>query len=416
MSMTPESEQLQRFLQVNLAHKFTHIKLQRFSDEAKILLKSILEKIETADKESNDAPLMTGNMFENFAPRGEHYSLCPEKARNHIENMKSVGQTCRFSIGTRKVNVHLVYEYDPHHPDSGRRPAFKNIFTNIYRQIYMLLHLLGSYARTECFQNLTIYLYLTSMKKTLADCDRDCTVGEDNANTAFTFSCKRVNELYIYRKEEWFKVLCHELFHSLGLDFSEHDDEENINKKLFEIFPVKLDTKLYEAYTEMWGELLNLVFLAYNTCRREPGERILRKIESHVYQERMFSVYQASKVLTHFGIAYEDLYDRREPAATLRRSYKETTPAFSYYIIKNVLMFHANDFVEWCAKVNRGSLEFDRENVGHAIDQFVSFIREHYNNPLLVESMDQARTWFLKQENNQRADKTPIVTMRMSLL
>jgi hypothetical protein len=79
-------------------------------------------------------------------------------------------------------------------------------------------------------------------------------------------------------------------------------------------------------------------------------------------------------------------------------------------------MFHANDFVEWCAKVNRGSLEFDRENVGHAIDQFVSFIREHYNNPLLVESMDQARTWFLKQENNQRADKTPIVTMRMSLL
>ena len=79
-------------------------------------------------------------------------------------------------------------------------------------------------------------------------------------------------------------------------------------------------------------------------------------------------------------------------------------------------MFHANDFIEWCVKVNRGSLEFDKENVDHTIDLFVSFIREHYNNPLLVESMDQARTWFLKQENNQRTDKTPITTMRMSLL
>lgn len=412
--MTPESELLQRFLQVNLAHKFTHIKLQRFSDEAKIFLKSILEKIEVADKNWEDIDVISGTLFENFSPKGQHYNLCPEKAKIHIENMKSVGQTCRFSVGSRKVNVHLVYEYDPHHSESGRRPSFKNMFANIYRQIYLLLHLLGDYARTECSQTLTIYLYLTSMKKTLADCDRDCTIGEDNANTAFTFACKRVNEVYIYRKEEWFKVLCHELFHSLGLDFSEHEDE-NINTKLFEIFPVKIDIKLYEAYTEIWGELLNLIFLAYSNCRREPGERILRKIESYVYQEKMFSVYQASKVLTHFGIGYDDLYDKGEPAATRRRHYRETTPVFSYFIIKNVLMFHANDFIEWCVKANHSSLEFEKKNIKDTIDRFISFIREHYNNPLLVESMDQARTWFLKQENNQRADKTPIMTLRMSL-
>jgi hypothetical protein len=189
--MTPESEQLQRFLQVNLAHKFTHIKLQRFSDEAKILLKSILEKIETADKESNDAPLMTGNMFENFAPRGEHYSLCPEKARNHIENMNSTGQSCRFSVNGHKISVQIVYEQTS--------KTQKINFSTMFHKIYLLLHLLTKHSRKECSQSLTIYLYLTTMKKTLADCDRDCIIGQDNANTAFTFACRRVNEVYLYR-------------------------------------------------------------------------------------------------------------------------------------------------------------------------------------------------------------------------
>jgi hypothetical protein len=406
--MTSESKSLQQFLQTNLSHKFKHISQTRFSPEASTFLASIFENIKTASDEHGVANIVISPPFENEIPKGIHYKFCPDKARHHIENMTSTGQTCRFSINGRKITIHLVYEYK----EGSRRPAIKKMFADIWHRVYLLIHLLSGYSRTQCSQTLSVYLYLTSLKKTLSDCDGDCIIGEDNANTAFTFACKLKNEVYLYRKEEWFKVLAHELFHSLGLDFSEYDCTE-LEKQIFEIFPVKVDLRLYEAYTELWGELINAMFIAYFSVSNREPEKTVRKLENLLYQERMFSVYQASKVLTHFGMSYDDLYSKNHHSL---QSYKETTPVLSYYIIKNILMFHIGAFMEWCIKHNGSSIEFNKTDIGSNMDHFVTFIREHYNSRELVESMDHARTWFLKQEKNQRSDKVPITTLRMSLL
>jgi hypothetical protein len=148
----------------------------------------------------------------------------------------------------------------------------------------------------------------------------------------------------------------------------------------------------------------------------KPSNKIIKKIEHFIYQEQMFSVYQASKILTHLGITYEDLYEKGEPALLARLNYKETTPVFSYYIIKNILMFHIDEFMKWCYINNHSSLDFHKNNIDVTINHFINFIREHHDNRLLVLSMDQVRNWFLKQENNQRVDKIPIMTLRMSLI
>ena len=426
--MTPESHSLQLFLQTNLSHKLTHIKHHpKFSSEASEFVKSISERIVRAEDGFDHVDLETSTYYDDVVPKGTNYKLCPEKARTHIEHMTFTGQTCRFSIGGRKITIHLVYEYN----DEQRKPAFKKIFPNAYHRIYLLIHLLQGYARKECSQHLSIYLYLTSMKKTLSACEEDCAISQDNANTAFTFSCKRSNEVYLYRKEEWFKVLCHELFHSFGLDFSEYECDGKVDADVYKIFPIKTDLRLYEAYTELWGELINVMFIAhfsanaseYDHYQEEDSvyqqaylNKMLKHIEPLLYQERMFSVFQASKILTHFGMSYDDLYKKDHDAIHARKCYKESTPVLSYYIIKNVLMFHIYDFMDWCAKYNGSSLEFHKENVATTIDHFIDFIREHYQGKELVSSMDQARTWFLKQENNQRSDRTPIITLRMSLL
>ena len=42
----------------------------------------------------------------------------------------------------------------------------------------------------------------------------------EHVNSAVTTSCTTSGSLVIYREEEWFKVLIHELFHVMGLDFS----------------------------------------------------------------------------------------------------------------------------------------------------------------------------------------------------
>lgn len=406
--MTPESKSLQYFLQSNLSHKFTHIKREKFSPTAKTFLSSILENIRQADEDYDNVDLVSSSPFKNEVPKGANYQLCPEKARNHIENMNSTGQSCRFSVNGHKISVQIVHEQT----SKTQKPNFSTMF----HKIYLLLHLLTKHSRKECSQSLTIYLYLTTMKKTLADCDRDCIIGEDNANTAFTFACRRVNEVYLYRKEEWFKVLSHELLHSFGLDFSEYDCSE-VDREMFKIIPIKTDLRLYESYTELWGELLNVIFIVHTSSKiGEPVEKKIKKLELLLYQERMFSMYQSSKVLTHFGMSYDDLYSTTDNAMKSRKSFRETTPILSYYIIKNVLMFHIGAFMEWCNKHNNGLLEFDKVDTKKNIDQFIGFIREHYTSSPLVESMDQARTWFIHQENTHRTDKTPITTLRMSML
>jgi len=405
--MTTDSKSLQHFLQSNLSHKFTHIKRETFSPTAKTFLSSVFENIRLADEDYDNVDLVSSDIFKNEVPKGSNYKLCPEKARNHIETMKSTGQSCRFSVNGHKISVQIVHEQT----SKTKKPNFSAMF----HRIYVLLHLLTKQSRKECSQSLTIYLYLTTMKKTLADCDRDCIIGEDNANTAFTFACKRINEVYLYRKEEWFKVLSHELFHSFGLDFSEYECSE-VDKEMFKIIPIKTDLRLYESYTELWGELLNIIFIVHFSSKiGEPMEKKIKKLELLLYQERMFSTYQASKVLTHFGMTYDDLYSRTDNAMKSRKYFKETTPILSYFIIKNVLMFHIAAFMEWCNKHNNGLLEFNKNNKTN-MDQFIGFIREHFTSSPLVESMDQARTWFIHQENTKRIDNGPITTLRMSLL
>ena len=46
----------------------------------------------------------------------------------------------------------------------------------------------------------------------------------DIVNTGLTRRCATDNEVVIYRQEEWFKVLIHELIHGFGLDFHSSDD------------------------------------------------------------------------------------------------------------------------------------------------------------------------------------------------
>jgi hypothetical protein len=259
------------------------------------------------------------------------------------------------------------------------------------------------------------------MKKVIGECDGNDhdhgSIGEQNANTAFTFSCKTNNEIYLYRKEEWFKVLCHELFHSLGLDFSEVESS-HIDQQILSIFPVKADVRLYESYCEIWGELINVLFIAYLSVSTFTVATIIPKIETMIYEETMFSLFQASKILTYMGISYEQMYGRTVDAQKARQlRYKETTPILSYYIIKSIFILHINEFLEWCNTNNGGSLlDFGKsEDLQQNLNSYVAFVREHHADKDYVRIMGTLRTWFLQKGHSSRADDSPLLTMRMTL-
>ena len=157
-------------------------------------------------------------------------------------------------------------------------------------------------------------------------------------NSAFTYSCKKNNNIHIFREEEWFKVFIHETFHNLGFDFSGVD---NGYSDVFasEIFPLNTDFRLYESYCETWATIIHSVFVYYKNEKKQNNNHICSDISAIIEKEVMFSLFQCNKILHHFGMKYEDLYMQTEGSQFARiHKYKENTPVISYYFFKTILL------------------------------------------------------------------------------
>ena len=201
------------------------------------------------------------------------------------------------------------------------------------------LNFISAIASPKCSQTLHVYLLLTDAKKRIPDSDAE-PIDMIHANTAFTTSCSEMNNIFLFRREEWFKVFMHETFHCFGLDFSSSVGDKS-NDRILSIFPAvdpKTDIRLYETFCEMWAELFNLMFC---TCSARFSEtRFFR----HLVKEQIFSIQQSNKILKRAGYCYKDILTF--PASPL---YKENTPAFSYYVIKSIMLWNLDRFLKWCS-------------------------------------------------------------------
>jgi len=190
---------------------------------------------------------------------------------------------------------------------------------------------------------LICWFYLTSAKKTIESGE---VLSAVNANTAFTRTCVRpdnLNEIVIYRKEEWFKVLIHETIHTYGLDFSDYSDEllskcaSQIRKSLG-LSAQSTAVNVYEAYTELWAEITNILFI---WCNIPTDIRAHLNIDAMLILETAFGVGQMQKVLGFMGLDIGDIIH-----GTGGDKYSEKTNILAYYILKNIAMCNMDIFLK----------------------------------------------------------------------
>jgi hypothetical protein len=263
------------------------------------------------------------------------------------------------------------------------------------------------YATKKCGKKLDVFIYLTPFKKILPENGE--TIGKDNVNTAYTTSCAPHGKIVIYRSEEWFKVLIHETFHVLGLDFSHHPND-SITKELKKIFPVNSDIKLFEGYTEAWAEILNCLFVSY--YRTKSKKEFLSRFERCMTIERDFSVYQMLKVLNYMNLRYSDLYSSN-PKAQMRRLhfYKEESNVFAYYIITALLLFNVDKFLMWCYENNGNLIRYSYSYANNA--SFIDLISRTYRSDSFksfIACVNANEIW--SNRNYRELQKT----MRMSII
>ena len=307
---------------------------------------------------------------------------------------------------------------------------------------------------------------LTLPKKSIEQNDGDGgdggggTITPKHANTAFTYSCVSSSQIVLFRMEEWFKVFIHETFHCFGLDFSQMNMTES-NKSMSKLFPKcqsDMDFRIYETYCETWAETINILFIAYlseyhlgnyktdrvkhtrkcsskrdmycsrqtHTIRRVSGEehandfadlsipkrihtRILKRIDHMIQRERMFSMFQMTKVLHHYSITYADLCSTLEHLP----KYTEETQVFAYYIVKPVLLYHLNEFIQWCVRHNGHNTMLVFKKTEGNIREYGDLIAKLYMLPDFIHSVNTTHTKYSRLSN--KPNSTIQDTLRMSL-
>ena len=208
--------------------------------------------------------------------------------------------TFTFSLFSRNITLHFIVE--------DEKPDVET-FEKYVDAIYMWIYILSSYASKRCSNSLVVYLYFTSLEKSLPSSNVE-TLDELNVNTAFTTTCPRDSEIVVFRKEEWFKVLIHESFHNFALDFSDMNNS-HAHKCILDIFKVNSNVNLYESYTEFWAEIMNALFCSFYTLKNKRDiDQFLSNSEFFINFERTYSYFQLVKALDFMGLTYEDLYSK----------------------------------------------------------------------------------------------------------
>ena len=330
----------------------------------------------------------------------------PEIVRNHIDELMMSEICYSFSLYDRNVKVYFIVENDDIELEIEQ-------YNKYVETVATWLYILNMYASKECAKNLNIYFYFTSLEKNLPNSNIHI-LDEINVNTAFTTTCPSDSEIVVFRKEEWFKVFIHETFHNFGLDFSMMNNDM-INDCIINIFKVESKINAFEAYTEFWAEIMNVLFCSYYATKDKNNvNEFLSNSEFYINFEKTYSLFQLVKTLDFMGLQYKDLYSNTKESSILRENlYKENTNVLSYYIIKTVLINNYQGFLSWCKTNNLSILNF-KKTIGNQ-KQLCKFIEKNYKIQSLLNDIQESHVFLSRIKKKRGNNKFILSNMRMSI-
>jgi len=398
MKLTPDSNKLLKFFSKH--HCLPHIHQTKATDN---IFKKLFWEMDTAAKYILSEKVRLGqtsfyklvitrihNAKNIPKPKTFPPDSFPKLVRKHIEQHSLYSLTYSFQLLNKPVTIIFLVEEQDESEKSIQK--YNKYVDNMLTWLYIVLQ----HASPECAPKLSVYVYLTSLTKELPKTQMEI-LNQHHVNTAFTYSCPKDAEIVVFRKEEWFKVFMHETFHNFALDFSDMNNSE-CHAKILEIFPVRSEVNLFEAYTEFWARIMNVIFCSYlNTNgkkefkekEKEKDKEIddfLDNVEMFMNFEIMYSFFQMIKVLHFMGLEYKQLWDQSPNANNLRNTkYKEDTNVLSYYVITLIIIYNYQPFLSWCYNHNPTLLQFNKTLENQM--EFCHFIDSKYKAPKLLHGI-----------------------------
>ena len=353
-------------------------------------------------KKESDIPMPTS------MPSGKYLD---ENIFIHIKTNSVFNSTYAIDVLGKKVVIHFVFEKKGL-DKKWKEPNIRTINAYVDNMI-LWFHVANKYTTKICAPVLTIFVYLTSLEKKVPDL-KETVIAPTHVNTGVTTSCPTVDgEIVLYRHEEWFKVFIHESFHTLGLDFSAMDVMSS-ETKIRETFHIPTPILLFEAYTEFWARVMNVLIVSFRWSGKD-SDTFMQYATFLLDYERVHCFFQMVKVLAHMNIEYVDLHTDM----SLLNRYDEKSNVFVYYIITSILLNNYPQFIRWCGKNNDKLLQFNQTEEHQLL--FCEYIKTNFKTDEMLDGIRCSKTLFNKTSANHKKSpsnkkiKTILETLRMSL-
>jgi hypothetical protein len=208
-------------------------------------------------------------------------------------------------------------------------------FNKFKKRLPYLLKMI-EHIKKDSNKNITIYLLLSKLKKTH---DNSNEIKPKHINSGYTDTVAKY--IFIWREEEFEKVLFHELIHFFDHD---HRDEVYTYYNNFE--------SLYEAITDLKGITYNLIYLSFIT------NKSLLKLFNYEFS-----------FINNQGIMINNL---------INKNVKLISPAFSYFVLKAMLINYISSSEFTVKEYN--DIFILNQNFNNIINKLNKIINTNYHN------------------------------------
>ena len=281
----------------------------------------------------------------------------------------------------RYINSHMNYKINYHTIINKKNININLYFVNnisntkitiIINKILLIIYVLDLYADKSCSKNLNIDIYFTHFKRELPK-NSDEIFGPIHVNGGYSSAgCNNTGNITIYREEEWYKVLIHELFHNFNLDFATMNI--NIWKKILkQKIGIQSMYDIFETYCETWARILNVMIVSFfeiiNSKKTNNYTSFLSKFQKLMSIELTFSIMQSNKIIKYY--------------VDSKNEYRENTNTLCYYVFTAALIYNYKEFLKWCNIHSKIKFKHTKNNV----DGFLYLILKNYYNPQFIEAM-----------------------------
>lgn len=323
--------------------------------------------------------------------------LTAYNSKHVLNDLKKVIKVCEYSFDIHKINFHISFLI--------LKKEDERILDNYVKIMIKNLHFLINFKGIDV--NSIKFIILLSNAKKEKNENKRLVLDATNVNTGVTIACQKDGFIFLYRKEELIKVFIHEVIHSMCIDFADVSINNKMIKTLKEMFNVKSDFRINEAYTEFWANIINTLFVSAEIS--ESNFNIF--YENFIFLnmiEKIFAIHQLVSVLDYMSLTYEDLINKVNT-----HKYQEKTNVFAYFILKCIWLVNSKFFFKYMLDLNNGLITANSN--AKNFYKLVAKTKNYYKNKNFLKLYDKIQKKYVKLSKKYDYDIIKN-SLRMSIL